>query len=146
MNYIFPIICIITYYITIIPIMVFNVYYGHYIKLNLIISVKTNYIYYGNYINNILTIISTSDMVFKSLIHGSCSRRWSWTDFWRGRATASSLTNSDRHDTVSPVTTLLPMFPDSSTLSPLSWVTARHGRAGPEFKTLFPTHRKSSEV
>ena len=33
-------------------------------------------------------------MVVKSLIYGSCSRRWSWTDFWRGRATASSLTNT----------------------------------------------------
>ena len=53
-----------------------------------------NYIYYGNYINNIMIIISTSDMVFKSLIYGSCSRWWSWTDFWRGRATVSSLTTT----------------------------------------------------
>ena len=59
-----------------------------------IISDKMNYIHYGNYINIFLIIISISDIAFKSLIYGSCSRRWSLTDFWRGRATASSLTNS----------------------------------------------------
>ena len=75
LNYIFPIICIIFYYITIIPIIVFYLHYGHYIELNLIISVKMNYIHYGNYINNFLIIISTSDIAFKSLINGSCSRR-----------------------------------------------------------------------
>ncbi len=42
--------------------------------------------------------------------------------------------SSDSHDPVSPVTTLLPMFPDSN------------GRYGPSFKTLFPTHRQSSEI
>ncbi len=54
--------------------------------------------------------------------------------------------SSDLHDPVSPVTTLLPMFPDSNTLSPTLPVTARHGRSGPSFKSLFPTHRQSSEV
>ena len=94
LNYIFPIICIIFYYITILPIIVFYLFYGHYIELNLIISVKMNYIHYGNYINNFLIIISTSDIAFKSLTYGSCSRRRSWTDFRGGRATASSLTNT----------------------------------------------------
>ena len=94
LNYIIPIICIIFYYITIIPIIVFDLYYGHYIKLNLIISDKMNYIHYGNYINNFPIIISTNDIAFKSLIYGSCSRRGSWTDFRGGRATASSLTNT----------------------------------------------------
>ena len=41
-----------------------------------------------------MTIISTSDMDFKSLMYGSCSWRWSWTYFWRWWATASSLTNT----------------------------------------------------
>ena len=58
------------------PIIVFYLYYGHYIESNLIISVKLNYIHYGNYINNFLIIMSTSDIAFKSLIYGSCSRRW----------------------------------------------------------------------
>ena len=83
--------------------MVFDLYYGHYIKLNLIISDKMNYIHYGNYINNFLIIISTSDIAFKSLTYGSCSRRRSWTDFRGGRATASSLTNTSNAAGPAPV-------------------------------------------
>jgi hypothetical protein len=33
---------------------------------------------------------------------------------------------SDRHEPVSPVTTLLPTFPDSNKISPVLQVTARH--------------------
>ena len=53
---------------------------------------------------------------------------------------------SDRHEPVSPVTTLLPTFPDSNTISTDLQVTARHVPSRPGFKTTFPTHRESSEV
>ena len=52
-----------------------------------------------------MTIISTSDMDFRSLMYGSCSWRWSWTYFWRWWATASSLQTPPTqpvHDQPSP--------------------------------------------
>ena len=53
---------------------------------------------------------------------------------------------SDRHDTVLPVTTPLANISRQTHIIALLPVTARHGRAGPEYKTIFPTHRQSSEV
>ena len=53
---------------------------------------------------------------------------------------------SDRHDTVLPVTTPLANISRQTHIIALLPVTARHGRAGSEFKMLFPTHRQSSEV